>query len=185
MTKANKYILLTAGLLIISLISFAKKKSSAMFSNFAPSIQTKLNIIASGLSQYNLPEEKLRWIIAQVLFETGLFTKKSSVAVANNNYSGIKWINASRQKNASRGSEVPASERVSPATSPINFYAKFNSFEDWSRDHYRIISTFGQKPILTATTLKDYISKLKKNSYFGSSEEDYYNGVKKYYDKLI
>lgn len=180
----NKYFLLTAGLLFLSLVSFAKKKYSAMFSNFSPSIQSKLNIIASGLSQYNLPEEKLKWIIAQVLFETGLFTRKSNVAINNNNYSGIKWLNASRQKNATKGTEVPLSERVSPASSSINFYAKFNSYQDWARDHYRIISTFGTKPI-TATTLKDYISKLKQNKYFGSSELDYYNGVKKYYDKLI
>lgn len=183
--QVKKYILLTGGLLLISLLLKAKKVSK-MFSNFAPSVQLKLNVLNDSLINAGIPEEKRRFLISQILFETGKFTAKSNVAKLNNNFTGIKWINKPYQK-ARQGSSVPMSERKSPANNPLNFYALFDSFDAWAQDYKRILSTFGSKPI-EATTLTDFVNRLAKNKYFDTTRPDaiknYYNGLKYYFDKL-
>lgn len=182
MSQTNKYIILTGGLLLISLLIKASTIKNKMFSNFAPSVQMKLNVLNDSLINAGIPEEKRRFLISQILFETGKFTSKSNVAKLNNNFTGIKWLNKPYQK-AKQGSAVPLSERISPANSPINFYAKFDSFNDWANDYKRILSTFGAKPI-NAINLKDFARRLKLNKYYGSSENEYYKGLKFYFDKL-
>lgn len=186
MTQTNKYIYLTVGLLLITILLKAKNISTKMFSNFAPSIQLKLNLLNDSLINAGIPEEKRRFLISQILFETGKFTAKSNVAKLNNNFTGIKWINKPYQK-ARQGSNVPLSERKSPASNPLNFYALFDSYDDWAKDYKRILSTFGSKPI-EATTLTDFVNRLAKNKYFDTSTPDkiknYYNGLKYFFDKL-
>lgn len=194
MKKRDKYIFLTAALLFIAWISKAKaagsgaitkpvKKTRMLFSNFAEPVREKLAVIEDSLRRAGAPEDKINWLLAQVLHETGVFTVKSKVAELNTNFSGIKWLNKKHQK-ASKGSPVPPGERVRPANSPINFYAKFDSPEDWARDYIRIVSTFGTKPLITAVDLKDYVTRLKKNKYFGGSESVYFKSMQKFLDKL-
>mgnify|MGYP000855866079 CR=1 FL=1 len=50
-----------------------------------------------------------------------------------------KFINKPYQI-ATRGSNVPPSERITPANSPINFYAKFADVADWAKDYVRILN---------------------------------------------
>ena len=182
----NKYLLLTGGLLLISLVLKAKKVSTKMFSKFPALIQLKLNALNDSLTFAGVPEEKRKYLISQILFETGSFTAKSKVAELNNNFTGIKWLNKPYQK-ASKGSDVPTKERKTPASNPLNFYAYFTDFNAWATDYIRILSTFGSKPI-NATSLVDYVNRLAKNKYFDVTQpnavNNYYKGLKYFYDKL-
>jgi hypothetical protein len=194
MKKRDKYIFLTAGLLFFAWIARARaagsrtltktaKKTKMLFSNFASPVREKLAIIEDSIRQTGAPEDRIKWLLAQVLHETGVFTAKSKVAELNNNFSGIKWLNKKHQI-ATKGSPVPPGERVRPASSPINFYAKFETPADWARDYYRIVSTFGTKPIINATDLKDYVKRLKQNKYFGGPETVYFKAMTKFLEKL-
>lgn len=179
MTQATKFILLTvAGILAYQLTKAGKKMSSAtMFRNFSNAEAIKLIALTDSLERAGFTGDRLRWAIASLLHETGRFTARSNVARLNNNYSGIKWLNRARQKNATKGSPVPPSERFGPADNPLNFYAKFNTVDDWAKDYYRIVSTFGAKPI-EADTVENWVTRLKQNKYFGGSESGYLRGVK-------
>jgi hypothetical protein len=186
----KKIILLTGiGLLISYLLKASKKSipkpkikmSSNKFINFKPAEILKLTSIEQNLINAGFSGDLLNFALAQLLFETGKFTTRSNVAIANNNYSGIKWLNAKRQV-ATKGTPVPPNERYGLPTNPLNFYAKFADADAWAKDYKRILS-FGAKPI-NATDLKDFVSRLKRNSYFGSKEIPYYNGSKMYYDML-
>jgi hypothetical protein len=183
----NKYILLTGGLLLLTLLVKAKKVTTKMFSKFPSNLQLKLNLLNDSLTFAGVPDDKRKFLISQLLFETGAFTKKSKVAELNNNFSGIKWLNKPYQL-ASKGSEVPISERVNPyPQASLNYYAYFKTYNDWAIDYKRILSTFGAKPI-EATSLLDYVTRLGKNKYFDitkpNATKNYYLGMKSYYDKI-
>jgi len=195
----KKIILLTGiGLLISFLVKASKKTksipksipkpkikmSSNKFINFKPAEILKLTAIEQNLINAGFSGDLLNFALAQLLFETGKFTTTSKVYLANNNYTGIKWLNAKRQV-ATRGTLVPPNERLKDPNNPLNYYAKFADVDAWAKDYKRILS-FGAKPIL-ATDLKDFVMRLKRNSYFGGkagSEIPYYNGSKMYYDML-
>lgn len=154
--------------------------TSSKFSNFKPTDAIKLTALENTLKAAGFKEPQLNFALASLLHETGIFSKKQSLTEKNNNYSGIKWINASRQKNATKGQPVPPSERdtINP-NNPLNYYAKFASIQDWANDYKRITSTFGFKPIL-ATSPEDWAHRLKLNSYFGGSESVYLSAIKKF-----
>jgi hypothetical protein len=196
MKKQYKKIILLTGIgLLISFLLKASKKtksipkpkikmSSNKFINFKPAEILKLTSIEQNLINAGFSGDLLNFALAQLLFETGKFTTRSNVAIANNNYSGIKWLDAKRQV-ATKGTPVPPNERYKDPNNPLNFYAKFADADAWAKDYKRILS-FGAKPI-NATDLKDFVMRLKRNSYFGGkpgSEIPYYNGSKMYYDML-
>jgi len=180
MKKYGKYIILTlAGILAYNLLKAKSMTSTAaMFANFRPEESIKLVALADSLQRAGFTGEKLRWALASVLHETGRFSRGSNVARLNNNYSGIKWLNKPRQV-ATKGSPVPAGERIQPASNPLNFYARFATIDDWAKDYYRIVSSFGSKPI-TATTPEEWVNKLKQNSYFGGPQSVYLTGVRRF-----
>lgn len=192
MKKYKKYIFLTAALLFVVWAAKAKKteappkitkRPKMKFTNFQPQIQEKLKIIEDSLINAGAPEDKMKWLLAQVLHETGVFTSKSKVAAANNNFTGIKFLNKSHQK-ATRGTRAPKSEQKPPENRPGNFYAKFETPTDWARDYLRIITTWGTKPLITAVDMADYVKKLKQNSFFGGSEDVYLRSMQKFFAKL-
>jgi hypothetical protein len=189
--KNLKYILFTLGGILIYSITKASKKMANRFINFTNPEIIKLTRLQEALIKAGLKEPVLKFALSQLLFETGRFTKKSKVAIENNNYTGIKWLNKSYQK-AYRGTLAPPNERVSDINSPINYYAKFDSVDDWAKDFVRIISlqraaNLSGKPI-AASTLTAYVDRLALNNYFDGNTPDkratYFKGCKKFFDML-
>ena len=184
MKPATKAILLTGGLLFIALITKAKT-TAVKFANFSPGVALKLGITANALKNAGIDETRLKFALSQLLLETGQFTKSSQVATLNNNFSGIRYINKPYQK-ASQGSPVPVSERISPASNPLNFYAKFATVQDWANDYKRILSIKSQP--IKATTLSDFNARLARNGYYDTrrpnAANNYYNLLKFYFSKL-
>lgn len=142
------------------------------------------------LRQAGFPDGSRQFALAQACFESGGITFDSPVDAANNNLTGIQWAQDpnshetySWQKNALQGSPMPR------ADNPNGFYAMFDSPLDWAKDFYRIVhaqfpgwNTDG-RPI-EATTVEDYVHRLKLNHYFQSDEADYLAGLKFYLNKL-
>ena len=185
MKKGLKYILLTvAG---VMLYRFTKAGSmSNKFAKFSSAEALKLLAIQNSLQIAGIKQPQLDFALAQLLFETGKFSKASTVASANNNYSGIKWINKPYQ-DAEKGTLAPAGERL-PYESPVNYYAKFRDTNAWAKDFKRILSLKRSANNLgapiKATTPEDFVKRLKLNGYFGGSEAAYLRGVKIYLSKL-
>lgn len=192
MKKNLKYILLTLGGVLIYSVVKASKTMSSRFKNFTNTEIIKLSQLQDSLIKSGLKEPVLKFALAQILFETGRFTSNSKVSALNTNYSGIKWLNKAYQK-ASRGSLAPPSERVSNINSPVNYYAKFDSIDDYAKDFVRIISlqraaNLSGKPV-TASTLNAYVDRLALNNYFDGSTPakrlTYFKGCKKYFDMFL
>ena len=95
---------------------------------------------------------------------------KSNVLKANNNASGIIWINKPYQ-NATQGTPFPSKEGKA-------YYAKYANFSDWAKDYVRILS-LKNRPI-DATTPEDFVHQLKANAYFTGNENNYLQGVNRY-----
>lgn len=180
MTSQNKKIifLTVIGLILYKLVK--AKSMSAKFIKFKADEQAKLMMLENSLIKAGLKLPVLNFALAQLLLETGRFTRKSAVATLNNNYTGIKYLNKPYQI-AEKGSEAPASETKGlPVNSPLRYYAKFKDADGWAKDFVRIIS-FGAKPI-NATTIEDYNKRLKQNNYYGSSPETYGKLLKNFLD---
>jgi hypothetical protein len=176
--QTRKILILTAvGLLLYKLVK-AGKSMSAKFINFKAEEQAKLQMLEAALIKAGMKLPQLNFALAQLLLETGRFTRKSAVATLNNNYTGIKFLNKPYQV-AERGSSVPAAEQdKSHPNAPLNFYAKFKDADGWAKDYVRILS-FGAKPI-QATTIEDFNTRLQKNKYYGSSPIVYGRILKQY-----
>lgn len=107
--------------------------------------------------------------IAQIAHETAGFTSRVSVELYN--LSGIKYINKPYQK-ATKGTLSPEG----------NYYAKYESYNDWAVDYLRILS-LGYKPI-NATNIRDFAYKLKQNNYYTDSASNYIAGMEAWDNKL-
>jgi hypothetical protein len=118
------------------------------------------------------PKSAIPFMVSQVAHETGDF--KSLELQKYNNATGIIFLNSPKQKNASRGDVLPESPQYN--------YAVFDTIEDWARDYMRILS-IGSKPPIKASTLTDFVTRLKNNKYFGDTIENYLKGLKRAYDK--
>lgn len=191
MKQKYKALLLTAGAVLLYFLAKASPKKSVMnlkkrYIKFKPEEIDKLVMLEQAMINAGFTEPQLTFAIAQLLYETGRFSSKSNVAKVNNNYSGIKWLNKSYQK-ASKGSPVPVNERSKTNPNwPLNWYAYFNTVDDWAIDFKRIVSlkkTSLGRPI-EATDLKSYVQRLKANGYFGGNEASYLKGTKMYFDML-
>jgi len=129
-----------------------------------------------SLIDAGLTGQTLKFAIAQMMQETGVFSSTSKVALDNNNLSGIMWINKSYQKNAVKGSPFPPSEGH-------YFYAKFASLKDWAADYIRVLNLPPNYPI-KATTLQDFNKRLKGNKYYTANEANYFFGLNFFYNML-
>lgn len=186
MSQRNKIIFFSIIGLFAWIASRASKKSFSMtFRNFSSPVALKLASIYGTLQSLGYSDEKIRWMLAQILHETGQFSARSQVAALNNNYSGIKWINKPYQK-ASKGSPVPPSER-SARDLPTNYYAKFASLADWAADYVRILN-IRSKPI-QAGSLDEFLERLAANGYYDSrsatARNNYTRAVKKFHSLLV
>lgn len=134
-------------------------------------LQYNYLVIRALLISQGMPENTATWAAAQVMHETnGL---KSRVSKDDNNLSGIMWINKPYQ-NATRGTARPRAEG--------GYYARYADKRDWAKDFIRVVS-FGTKPV-AAASLQDYVNRLADNKYFTDSRQNYYNGVKRWLDKV-
>lgn len=192
MNKKNYKYIGIAILLIFILKNVAKGaiKNKIMFAlkNFDLNVRTKLFSIIKVLEEQGLNELQIKLALSQILFETGEFTPKSKVYKLNNNYTGIKWINKPYQV-ATKGSDVPINERVPPANTAYNFYAKFNDDTAWAKDYIRVLMLNKKNPPLNANSIEQYHARLTANKYYNTSKQknidNYLNGLKKYYIKIV
>jgi hypothetical protein len=178
-TQTRKILIFTAiGLLLYKLVK--GRSMSAKFIKFKADEQAKLLMLENALIKAGMKLPQLNFALAQLLLETGRFTKRSAVSTLNNNYTGIKFLNKPYQI-AERGSQVPAAEQdKAHPNNPLNFYAKFSSPDAWAKDYVRILS-FGAKPI-QATTIEEFNTRLQKNKYYGSSPVVYGKLLKSFLD---
>lgn len=120
--------------------------------------------VAGLLNDAGVPSSVIPWAVGQVFFETANLTNGG--ARFDNNYSGIKYTNR------------PGITRGRPATDG-GYFAHFTSLQAWANDMYRVLNMKGRlgAPI-DATTLPDYVARLKANNYFGRAPESVYlNGI--------
>jgi len=126
------------------------------------------------LAAAKVPAHLIPIIIAQVQHETNNFRDKK--IFDHNNASGIIWLNKPAvQKNASKGRVLPETKN----SSKPYYYAKFASLKDWLTDYLRILNRAPNYP-LKATSLTDYVTRLKSNGYFTDSAQNYLKGLAKY-----
>ena len=187
--KIYKYIGVTFVLIFLLNIAKAAKKSKTMFllKNFDNNVRLKLLSILDALQNLGLNELQIKLALSQILLETGQFSSKSNVVKLNNNFSGIKFINKPYQI-ATRGSNVPPSERISPVNSPINFYAKFADVAEWAKDYVRILNLRKNKP-LTSNSIEEFHKRLTANRYYDTSKQknidNYLKMLRLYYQKIV
>ena len=143
----------------------------------------ELNDVKQLLINAGFPDNSLMFALAQCCFESGGTLFDSAVDIANNNLTGIIFADASYQHNATQGTAKPVGEQA-------GHYAHFETLTDWAIDFKRIVhaqfpgwNTEG-RPI-DATTIEDYVHRLKLNHYFESDEATYLAGMKRYYNELI
>lgn len=120
----------------------------------------QLAYVQQALRNAGFPMNAEQFAMVMAYGETAGFT--SNVFKQDNNASGIKWLNKPYQV-ATRGLPAPKSEG--------GYYAHFSNLQAWANDLKRILS-FGAKPI-QATTLPDFVHRLKQNHYFGTTEAAY------------
>lgn len=180
--KLYKYLLLTVVLVFITKIKSGKKMELLKFKE---PVRAKLFVIIEALKKQGLTDIQIKLALAQILHETGAFSKESNVAKLNNNFTGIKFINKSYQ-DATKGSPVPPGERVKPDTNPTNFYAKFKDVGAWAKDYIRILNLKG-KPI-NSNSIDEFHAKLTANKYYDTSKQkniDNYLKSLRYFYNLI
>jgi uncharacterized FlgJ-related protein len=128
---------------------------------------------ANMFASIGIPENKIAWLVAQVAHETGNF--KSKLLYDHNNATGITFANNSKlQKNATKGRPLPEDGRYN--------YAKFDTLKDWSVDYVRLINR-GKNKAIEATTVEEYLRRLKANNFFTATIESYTAGVKNFLKK--
>lgn len=126
------------------------------------------------LAAAKIPRHLIPYVIAQVQHETNNFKDKK--IFDHNNASGIIFINnPAVQKNAVKGRVLPETKN----SSKPYYYAKFASLKDWLTDYIRILNRSPNYP-LKATSLNDYVTRLKANGYFTDSAQNYLKGLAKY-----
>lgn len=128
------------------------------------------------------PESSVDFSVAQACFECGSINFDSAVAQADNNLTGIIFLNASWQHNATQGTQMPLAD----TGGKIAHYAHFTTPQDWANDFHRILhlQTGGLGKPIDATTPEDYVHRLKANYYFGGPEAEYLSGVKHYMEEI-
>lgn len=128
---------------------------------------------ANLFKSIGVPDAVVMFLVAQVALETQHFTSK--LLYDHNNASGIIFINKpSVQKNATKGRPIPENSKYN--------YAMFNSIKDWAIDYNRVLHLGKAKPF-EATTLADYVARLKANKYFSADINEYMRIIKDTYAK--
>lgn len=137
----------------------------------------QFDIIYNTLVKLGLSPLLIKYIISQVMHETGVLASTQSLTNYNN-YSGITWGNNAAQK-ATGAIKAPS---VQPENTTVS-YAAYPTPTNWAKDLIRILSFAPNYPI-KANSIEDYAKRLKDNNYYTASLTVYTNGLKKYYNFL-
>jgi len=135
-----------------------------------------LETVHAALLRAGLPNTALKLSLAQVLFETGVFSGKQRASKANN-FSGITFSGSPAQlATGAKKSviELPEARGV--------FYASYPTPLNWAKDYIRILSR-GSKPIQSASP-SDFSIRLKKNGYYTDTVFNYSRGITLYFNYL-
>lgn len=119
----------------------------------------RLQSVANALAAQGLSTTTIKYCLAQVLQETGLFTENPNYHATDtlNNYAGISNSNGS-----------------------LKGYANVN---DFVTDYIRILNKAPNYPV-EAITIDDFNARLKGNGYYADSETTYGNNLNYYYGLL-
>lgn len=152
------------GMSMAVLPSKAKPKPMAIDQGNNRFMANSFKQIGDYLASADVPSSIIPWATAQVMFETnGL---KSNISKTDLNLSGIKYINKPYQK-ATQGNKAPDG----------GYFAKYASYSDWANDFKRILSIGGAQAPIRASSIQDYVTRLKNNHYFTSNPAAYLQGM--------
>jgi flagellum-specific peptidoglycan hydrolase FlgJ len=177
---------LIGGLIFVILLSAIKLGTkditrmnlySAFLEKYGKAKAQQFDIIYNTLKKLNLSPILIKYIIAQVMHETGVLASTQSLTKYNN-YSGITYSGSASQK-ATGATKAPS---VQPENKKVS-YAAYPAPINWAKDLVRILSFAPNYPI-KATSVADYAKRLKANGYYTAPESVYANSLKNYYDFL-
>ena len=149
-------------LLFILLSGFTESSSvdlSGLVAQFGADNVQRLQNVANVLSGQGLTSEQVKYCLAQILQETGLFTGNPNYHATDalNNYAGISNSDGSLKQ--------------------------YSSINDFVTDYIRVLNLSPYYPI-EAITIGDFNARLKGNNYYADSETTYGNALNYYYDLL-
>lgn len=184
MNKGVKFGIVFVILLLISnkigngLTSNKKKMFEAILKKYGQKRLDKFQMVYNALKQLNLTELQFKFVLAQIMVETGMFVKENGVFEKNTNASGISWSGSVGQRStgATQGTARPAKEGKN------TYYAKYPNLTAWAKDYMRVLNK-GSFP-LKAENITDYVHRLKINKYFADPEAVYLKNAKFYYNLI-
>ena len=184
MNKGVKFGIVFVILLLITnklgsgLSSNRKKMFEAILKKYGQKRLDKFQMVYNALKALNLTELQFKFVLAQIMVETGMFIKETGVFEKNTNASGITWSGSVGQRStgATQGTARPTKEGKG------TFYAKYPNLTAWAKDYMRILNK-GSYP-LKATSIKDYVHRLKLNKYFADPEAVYLKNATFYYNLI-
>lgn len=119
--------------------------------------QNRINTLYNSMLQNGLTMQQIYFMLAQILFETGLLTDVANFTRMNqNNYAGL--------------------------TTTSGGYASYNSIDDFMTAYIGFL-TKGSNP-LGASSLTDFNNRLVQNHYYTENPSVYLNGLQTYYTLL-
>lgn len=127
--------------------------------------QQRADAVYQALKNAGFPTTILPIAYAQSAMESGGFN--SAIAIDDNNYSGILFINKPYQK-ATRS-------LLHKLTDSGLYVAHYDTIQDWANDFKRVLSIGTNKPI-DSTSITQYFTRLKANNYYGNESIASYMG---------
>lgn len=158
---------LLVGAGILTFVLFSKKTAAHTYngldldylSDFGREDVTRLQNLANELSTRGLSDLQVKFMLAQALQETGIFTDSNANynAVDNkHNYAGISYNGQ---------------------------IASYGSISDFVDDWVRVLSKQPNRPI-DANSIDDYNNRLKANGYYEDSSSTYGKNLRYYFNLL-
>lgn len=161
--KGQQIALLAGAAAVLLILTSAKSASgpvdlSSLQGSFDADKIQRLQNVENALSGFGLTTEQMKYLLSQILQETGLFTDVWNQHATDdlNNYAGI-----------SPGGTLKA-------------YPDLNSF---ATDYIRVLSLPNSYPIL-AVSIDDFNNRLKANGYYTDSSGTYGANLDYYYNLL-
>lgn len=145
--------------------------------------------VKQALINQGLQEPQLSWAMASAAHESNGFN--SAVSKDDNNYSGIKWANYSYLNGYPKGRSAPGNI-AADGTRDSGNYVHFPTTDDWARVYvgnigkgvYLNSNRGGQGKPLQATSMDEYVRRLKANGYFQDPASVYLKGMTNWNDCL-
>jgi hypothetical protein len=158
--KGQTIAVIAGGILLLLLVSkrAGAVDLSSLNDQFDAGRVARLQGVANELSARGITGDTLKFLLAQILVETGLFTNVANMnAVDNlNNYAGIS------------------------SNGQLRAYGTISDFVD---DYLRVLNLPNNYPI-QATDINDFNARLKANGYYEDSATTYGNNLVYYFNLL-